>query len=160
MNKVRQKWKVFFLSLVAFSFFSASAFAGPKDHAGAQVEVWELQISGDTEGKCDLFLKRSETEKDVYFVTGKFSGKIEDTQWGAGRLDCKLTGKTRKSDFSIDWKGFANMQDGDAADMSLPVTGKAKGSLTESEGSGTWSCTHEWGMISGKWTVKKIRGSQ
>ena len=148
-----------FVFVFLFTCFNASVFAEPKqpvDTGDAEEEIWELIITGDTESRCNMVLKQSKIEKDTYFVSGKFSGKIQDLQWGPGRIRCKLKGKSGKSIFVADLSGHADMDEGDAAGIHF-VSGKLKGTLSKSQGFGTWQVEHGFGSPSGQWTAKRIR---
>lgn len=118
-------------------------------------EVWELTITGDTKARCKMFLVQSNIEKDKYFVSGNFAGKIHDDRWGAGRIRCTLKGKTGKSVFVADLRGQADMEEGEAAGVYF-ISGKAKGTLSKAQGFGTWYVEHEFGSPRGEWTAKRI----
>ncbi len=148
-----------FVFVFLFTCFSVSVFAEPKqpvDTGDAEEEIWELVVTGDTESKCNMVLKQSKIEKDTYFVSGKISGKIQDLRWGAGHITFKLKGKTGKSIFVAGLSGHADMDEGEAAGVYF-VYGKLKGTLSKSQGFGTWQVEHEFGSPSGEWTAKRIK---
>ena len=68
---------------------------------------------------------------------------------------CNLKGKTGKSVFVADLRGHADMDEGEAAGVYF-ISGKIKGTLSKSQGFGTWHVEHEFGSPSGEWTAKRI----
>ncbi|MBK5101957.1 MAG: hypothetical protein JJE15_13340 [Desulfobacteraceae bacterium] len=157
MNKLKVKLVLIFSLVLALIYFPGCAHKEPTVIENANQEIWDLRINGDTQGRCTMVLRESKTEKGFYNVYGEFSGKIEDKIWGAGILNFTLNGKTRKDVFTCDLGGLVDMMDGDAAGSSFKVMGKAKGSLSESKGSGTWSVSHTHGIPGGEWHASRIR---
>ena len=159
MYNLRRMIPMAFLFIVVMSLSPATGYGQNVQLAGsgdAQEEIWELVITGETEATCNMVLKKVENEVDTYTVTGKFKGELMDAIWGAGTLRCKLKGKTKKSVFVAQISGQAYMRDGHAAGVHS-LWAKLRGSLSRSQGFGTWSVQHEHGSPSGKWTAKKIR---
>jgi len=133
----------------------------PLTHGDAGDEIWTLVLTGDTETNCRMVLRQSKTLKDTYFVSGKFSGRIEDQTWGAGELICKLKGRTTKSVFLVKITGSAYMMDGDAQGSHHGASGQLRGVLSRSQGFGTWrlQIRNPYGTYkpSGEWTAEKIK---
>lgn len=157
MNTIKVKMVLIFSLFLALICFSGCVHKKPMVIEDANQELWDLWISGDAKGKCTMVLRQSKTKKGFYHVYAELSGKVEDKIWGAGILNCKLEGETRKDAFACDISGLVDMMDGDAAGSSFRALGKAIGSLSESKGSGTWSVTHAHGAPSGKWQAVRIR---
>ena len=148
-----------FLSFFSLTFTCASVLGEvkqPDTSVNKELEVWEFTLTGEVEAKCELTLKQSKTEKDKYFVSGEFSGKINDKQWGAGRLKCALKGKTTKSVFKVKVKGHADMEEGEAAGTWF-IWGNLRGTLSKCQGFGSFQFDHEHGSPSGKWTAERMR---
>ncbi len=153
MKKLKHKVIVVFLFVLALnSFYSC---APHKDRIDTEAEIWEFQMTGLTEGKLEMMLKQVEIEKDISSIAGKFFGRIRDHYGGMGRLRCELEGKIEKNSFLADFTGYADVEKG-----RVSVTGSMRGTVRNSEGSGTWSLKHMHGFSSGEWTIKKIRTSQ
>ena len=157
MNNIRAKIVLVVSLVLAMIYFPGCVHKEATVIEDAHQEIWDLRISGDTKGRCTMVLRQSKTKKGFYSVSAEFSGKIEDKGWGAGILNFKLEGKTRKDVFTSDIGGLVDMMDGDAAGSSFNVLGKMNGSLSESQGSGTWSVTHAHGAPGGKWEASRIR---
>ena len=116
----------------------------------AKVEVWLLELSGQTRGKLEMTLQRAETKEDIYSVKGKITGKIEDHLGGAGRASYTIKG-------SID-NGVLKARLGGSSDMdagSSFINGTIQGNLSDSKGAGTWKMTHELGPSSGTYTMER-----
>jgi hypothetical protein len=155
MSRFTQKLIVVFLFVFALSSFYSCAHKEPVDIIDTEAEIWELQITGDTEGKLKMMLTRERIEKDIYSIAGNFSGRIKDHIGGTGELQCKLRGKIEKNIFLGDFAGPADM-----GVMSVYVQGTMKGAISKSQGFGTWSLTHQAGSSAGEWAIKIIKPCQ
>lgn len=143
---------VFLFVLALNSFYSC---APHKELIDSEAEMWEFQMTGLTEGKLEMMLKEVEIEKDISSVAGKFFGRIRDHYGGMGRLKCKLEGKIEKNSFLADFTGYADVEKG-----RVFITGSMRGTVWNSEGSGTWSLKHMYGFSRGEWTIKRMKTSQ
>jgi hypothetical protein len=122
--------------------------------AKADVEVWEVQLSGQTVGRLKMNLKRHKIENDIQTFKGKLFGPIEDNRAGRGHADYKLKGKINKGVFTASLGGYSNMTAGSSS-----VSGSMKGKIAGSQGSGTWRVVHGLGTSTGKFTMKKLDAS-
>ena len=154
MKRLRHELTVLFLFVFALnSFYSCAA---RNERIDTETEIWEFQMTGQTEGKLEMMLKQVEIEKDISSIAGKFSGKIRDHYGGMGWLSCKLKGKIEKNIFLADFTGYADVTKG-----RVSVWGAMRGTVSNSQGSGTWGLKVSRGSASsGEWTIKKIRISQ
>jgi len=155
MNKLRKRINVMSLVLCALIPLSFSAHKELIVHAEDDFEIWDLKLSGMTEGKCKMFLKRTLIKKDEYKISGRFSGAIEDDQWGTGLLNCNLQGTIRKNNILVEMMCMSEFQDGDASGFAVQAPGEMEGTFSKSQGFGTYSVLHEFGSSSGKWTAVK-----
>lgn len=121
---------------------------------GAETETWELQLTGEMKGTLKMILKRAQSETEIYSIAGKFSGKIHDYEGGLGRLSCKLKGKIEKGVFVASFTGYADLA------VNVRVKGTMKGTVSKSQGFGTWSLKHSQGSRAGEWTTKRLKPSQ
>lgn len=137
------------------SFYSYAADKEPTDIIDTKAEIWELQMTGQTKGTLKMVLKPVQTEKDICSIAGEFSGRIRDHLGGIGKVRCKLKGKIEKDSFLADFTGPADMRM-----CNVVVRGTMRGTVSKSQGSGTYRLRHARGSSSGKWTIKKIRTSQ
>ncbi len=147
MNCYKRRLMVPILALFALSWFYSYV-------NGAEAEIWELQLAGDMKGKLKMTLKQTKIEEEGYAIAGEFSGRVQDYEAGRGRLKCKLKGKIEKGVFVADFTGYADLA------VNVPVHGDVKGTISESQGAGTWGLTHSQGSRTGEWTMKRIKPSQ
>lgn len=125
----------------------------PLQTAYVGAETWELQLTGDTQGKLELFLEREEIVKDTYSVRGKLSGLVQDYHGGPLELRCKLEGKIESNIILADFTGYAaHVEIG-----SVFVTGTIRGAISKSKGLGNFSMKHSMGSSVGEWTMKQIK---
>lgn len=152
MNRFKQRFMVIFMPMLLLNYFVACAHKETTETAGIQAEVWELKITGDTEGTLKMVLRRAEIKRDTYSIAGEFSGNIIDHIGGQGQCVCKFKGKIEKNILSADFYGPAMM-----AGIGVQLTGTIKGNVSDSEGLGTFSLIHSMGSSDGEWTIKKIK---
>lgn len=119
--------------------FSACAHKELTETPDTETEIWEMQIKGDTEAKYSMLLKRVRIEKDVYSITGEFSGMAHDHIGGAGMVKCGLHGKIEKNNLKVHFTGHGDMA------ISLSLSGSFWGILSEWKGSGKWWVVHQEG---------------
>ena len=122
------------------------------DPGDTEVEIWELQLTGGTQGNLNMLIKRTKIENDIYAIAGKFYGKIKDHKGGAGEVDYKFEGKIDKDIFKISFSGHSEMAEGPSY-----VSGSMNGTIFKSQGSGTYRALHSLGPSTGKYTMKKSR---
>ena len=151
----RLKHKVIVVFLFALALNSFYSCVPHKERIDSEAEMWESQMTGLTEGKLEMMLTQVEIEEDISSIAGKFFGRIRDHYGGMGRLRCELEGKIEKNSFLADFTSYADVEKG-----RVSVTGSMRGTVWNSQGSGTWSLKHMYGFSSGEWTIKKIRTSQ
>jgi hypothetical protein len=144
------------LAFVAIqSILFACASNTPTVAGKADVEAWELELTGQTVGKLKMTLKRYNIEEDSHSFTGKLTGPIKDHRGGMGNADYKLKGKIIKGVFTTRIGGYSNMTAGPST-----VSGNMKGRIIGSQGSGIWRVLHALGTSTGEFTMKKIESSQ
>ena len=136
---------------ISFSFVHKETFGA----ADIEKEIWELQIMGNAKGNCKMYVWQSKTEKGLYYMKAEFAAEIEEDSFGGGRIQCKLTGTIKNKILSGKTKGMASMNAYEEVSP-VSVSGNCKGTFTESEGSGTWDATHEYGSLKGTWKAKKM----
>ncbi len=160
MNNLRQKLilalVIFIFAITSFHTHVYSDSINAADLTGAKEEVWELQLKGEWKAKFKVVFKKASPEKDVFILSGKFAGKIDDSQWGNLDTRLKLEGKSENNSFVAVLSGHVAGTESTAASYSGLVKGKFKGTLSNSQGSGTYEIIHNWGAPGGEWTLKKI----
>lgn len=150
MNRVKQRLTVVFLIVFLPYYFLGCAHEDTTGSAGARLEIWELQLTGQTRGTVEFRLQREKIEKDRYLINGRLFGSVIDHQAGGpSDLRCKLKGKIERNEMMADLTGHLSGTEIGA----LRVAGKMLGTISESQGSGTWSITHSHGSSVGEWTA-------
>ncbi len=154
MNWLNQKPNAVLLRTCVF-FLLLFAGAGLDYASDVEVEIWELKLTGDTEGVFIMQVKRVNKEKGRTEISGKFSGSMNDLIFGRGEMLCRLKGKIENEAFEGKINGFAEVTMG-----MVSLSGTLRGTVLESSGVGSWKIIHDMGLPEGKWVIKKIFPSQ
>ncbi|MCD6298721.1 MAG: hypothetical protein J7M30_16370 [Deltaproteobacteria bacterium] len=154
MSKYRQRIIIVFLFVFTLAGSPACTYKEPIDMPDSRTEVWELQINGETEAKYRMLLKRVRVEKDVWSISGEFSGMADDHIGGRGMVKCNFHGKIDRNNLKADFTGHGDMA------VSLSLSGSLWGTLSDSKGSGEWRVSHEEGQSKGQWTMKRIKNNE
>lgn len=152
MSNLKQKHIGFFLFFFALTYFFACAHQQPIDPKDTDVEVWEIKLSGQTEGKLEMLMKRVEIGEGMYSIIGKISGTIDDHRGGFGEADFKFKGKIENKVFSVHLGGHSETAEGPSS-----IVGKMNGTVEMLQGSGHWAVSHALGSSSGKYVMVKLR---
>ena len=152
MSNLKQKHIGFFLFFFGLSFFFACAHQQPIDPKDTDVEVWELILSGQAEGKLKMLMRRVEIGEGMYSIAGKISGMIDDHRAGFGEADFKFKGKIENKVFSVNLGGRSDMAEGPSS-----IVGKMNGTVEMLKGSGHWAVSHALGSSTGKYVMAKLR---
>jgi hypothetical protein len=155
MTKLKYRFMAVISFVVIQSILFACASNTPTVAGKDAVEVWELEITGQTVGNLKMTLRRIQIERDIYSITGKIAGRIKDDQGGSGNAAYKLKGKIDKGVLTASLGGRSQMAAGPSS-----ISGRMKGAVSGSLGSGTWRIAHENGYSAGKYTMKKIDSSK
>lgn len=139
---------VVFIILLSFHGCASTPPSVTKD---AEVEFWQLELSGQTQGNLEMTLQRAETQKGVYSISGKIVGEIKDHLGGEGKGDYKIKGSVKDGVLKANLTGHSRVTEGLSA-----ITGNIQGKLFNMEGSGTWNMNHALGSSSGSYTIKKM----
>ncbi len=144
----------FLIVFVPFSIFTCS----PKKsidineaEAEAGAEIWELQVTGESEGNLKMLLWRIKIENDIYSITGKISGKIKDHRSGTGTVDYKLEGRIERGNLKANLRGIAKMGAGH-----VPSTSRISGKIFNSKGWGQYTSAAALGSSHGYYIMRKI----
>ena len=152
MTRLNSRLNTLFLLVFSMSYLFSCAHGDQIDPGDPEVEIWELQLTGQTQGTLSMLIKRTKVENDIYVIAGKFYGKIDDHIGGKGETDYKLEGRIEGDFFKASFTGHSEMAEGPSY-----VSGSMKGTISKSQGSGTWRALHSLGPSSGKYTMKKSR---
>lgn len=152
MTRLNSRFNTLFLLVFSMSYLFSCAHGDQIDPGDAEVEIWELQLTGQTQGTLSMLIKRTKVENDIYVIAGKFYGKIDDHIGGKGEADYKLEGRIEGDFFKASFSGHSEMAEGPS-----DVNGSMNGTIFLSHGSGTWSALHSLGPSTGKYTMKKSK---
>ena len=108
MNRFNQQLMVMLLVVLVLSSLYSCVHQEPADVSNNETVILEIQITGQTTGKLKMMLSREEIQKDIYSVTGRFSGRIIDHVGGPGQLECKFEGKIEKNSIFGSFTGYAS----------------------------------------------------
>lgn len=154
MIRIIQKIAVVGLAMAALISFHSCAHTDSSGMRGPQMEVWDMQITGDTVAQYKMLLNRNEIERDVYSIDGEFSGMARDHKGGSGMVECTYHGKITRNNLKADFIGTGNMI------TLVHLSGSFWGILSDTEGKGKYSLSHELGSSNGEWSLKRIKTTQ
>ena len=152
MTRLNSRFKLGLLLVFSLSYLFSCAHGEQIDPGDPEVEIWELQLTGGTQGNLNMLIKRTKIENDIYAIAGKFYGKIEDHKGGAGEADYKFEGRIEGDFFKASFSGHSEMAEGPSY-----VSGSMNGTIIKSQGSGTYRALHSLGPSTGKYTMKRSR---
>ena len=152
MTRFNSRFNALLLLVFSMSYLFSCAHGDQIDPGDPEVEIWELQLTGQTQGTLSMLIKRTKIQNDIYVIAGKFFGKIHDHIGGKGEADYTLEGKIEGDFFKASFAGHSEMAEGPSH-----VSGSINGTISESQGSGTWRALHALGPSTGKYTMKKSR---
>ena len=142
--------------IFAMNFLFACRSNIPTDDVNHRSEIWEVELSGNADGKLTMNLALAQTGKDIYSLSGNISGLFNDHLWGSGDAEWELTGEIINKSIEISFSGSSDMAEGPSQ-----VTGKAKGTISKFKGSGTWDIfIHARGKRAGTFAMKKKESTQ
>jgi len=152
ITRLNSRFIVALLLVFSLSYLFSCAHGEQFDPGDTEVEIWELQLTGGTQGSLNMLIKRTKIENDIYAIAGKFYGKIEDHKGGAGEADYKFEGRIEGDFFKASFSGHSEMAEGPSY-----VSGSMNGTIFKSQGSGTYRALHSLGPSTGKYTMKRSR---
>lgn len=116
--------------------------------------LWVGEMTGMGEGEMKLNSWEVTGEGDVQEVNSQVLVKITSTAggYGGGTLTGRLTGRIKDGLLEATFVGFARVSDGNAS-----VHGRFIGTVSETQGFGTWDMTAsgEGGRFTGEWSVQR-----
>ena len=154
MTKSKYRFIAVLTFVAILSILVACASNTPTVAGNADVEAWELELTGQTVGTLKMTLKRHNDELDIHSFKGKLSGPIKDHRGGRGDVNYKLKGKIDKGIFTASIGGYSQMTAGPSS-----VSGSMTGKIVGTQGFGTWRVMHALGFSTGKYSMKKIESS-
>lgn len=155
MARINRRRSELITVMFVLSVCFACAHSDEINKMNADVEVWDLQLRGQTQGKLQMLLKRTEIDTGKFSIVGKISGAITDHKAGSGEASFTVKGKIVNDVLMLSLMGFSEMTQG-----SSNLNGSMKGVLSESEGSGSWRVMNALGTSAGEFSMKKRSFSQ
>lgn len=153
MIKMKETLIVCFCIIVSLNALGCANMA-PSVAKDAETEIWQLEFSGQTRGNLELTLHRVETQMGVYSVSGTLVGEVEDHLGGSGEADFALKGIIKDGVLKSSLNGSAAVAEGLSS-----TDGTLQGTISDLEGSGTWTIMHTLGSSSGNYTMKRANNS-
>jgi hypothetical protein len=151
MIGILQKIAVVGLAMAVLISFYSCAHTDSSGIEGPQTEVWDMRLTGDTVAQYKMLLNRTEIEREVYSIDGKFSGMAHDHIGGGGMVECTYQGKITGNNLKADFIGTGNMI------TLVHLTGSFRGTLSGTEGKGKYHLSHGQGSSKGEWSLKRIK---
>lgn len=155
MKRFRQRAFLKPLYLFSLACLLSTTSAQPVAATHTNTETWEMLITGDTEGKLKMVLARMQTDQDIYSITGKFSGDVNDYMGGFGQCNFEFSGKITSGNITAEFEGFCITSEWD-----VTPKGYFKGTISSIKGSGTWKMEHDMGFSEGNWNMKRAVASE
>jgi hypothetical protein len=152
MLNLKHKHIGLLLFFFVISYFFACAHQKPVDPTDKDLEVWQLKLSGQTEGELEMLMKLVEVGGGMYSIIGKISGAINDHRGGSGEANFKFKGKIENNVFSAHLSGHSEMREGPSI-----IVGEMRGTFEILQGAGNWTVSHALGISTGKYVMVKLR---
>ncbi|MGD8667296.1 MAG: hypothetical protein PVG59_19340 [Desulfobacterales bacterium] len=135
-----------------WAFFQACRSDSLSNNRDSDTEIWEIELSGNTEGKLQMRLEKKKIGTAKYSISGRLYGTINDYRWGIGEADYKLSGTIENQSIKASFSGLSDMAEGPSGS-----NGNFSGTLSDSQGSGIWKIIiHARGRSDGTFIMKKI----
>ncbi|MGZ3593099.1 MAG: hypothetical protein ACXWL9_05050, partial [Syntrophales bacterium] len=121
--------------------------------SGTQTEVWEMVLTGGTVAQYKMLVNRKEIGKDVYGIEGEFSGYATEHKMYRGMVKCNFHGKITGNDLKGDFSGTGRFA------IDVHIVGSFWGTVSDTEGKGKYTLTHDDGGSEGEFTLKRIKNT-
>jgi hypothetical protein len=154
MNRSKEKTVITF-SILAFLLLLGCA--STQIEPGTVAEMWEGKVTGMIDGDIKFSIARIAEENNVFSLKGNMVMKAQEIAggYGEGRISCSIKGKIKNGVMNARLFGRAKVSEGTA-----DVSGDLVGTISRTQGFGTWTLSHVEGVHSGKWTAEKRSTSQ
>ena len=126
--------------------------------SGPGVQIWKMNIiyeNGMVLKDQTLLLKPSETEKDVFHVTGTMDTVGEYDAQGKSRIVSEWKGEVRNGIMRCEGT-WVSTPIGKADEDSMTGTFTMKGTFSKRRASGTTLSSGDAGLYQAKWTAERI----
>ena len=110
----------------------------------------EMVLTGGTVAQYKMLVNRKEIGRDVYWIEGEFSGYAKEHKMYAGMVKCGFHGKITGNDLKGDFSGTGRFT------IAVHIVGSFWGTVSDTEGKGKYTVTHDDGGSEGEFTLKKI----
>ncbi len=147
-----------FFAFALGSIYGCAEQPKPITFAGPGVQIWKMNIiyeNGIVLKDGTLLLKPSETEKDVFHVTGTMDTVAESDAQGKTRIVSEWKGEVRNGMLLCEGSWVSNYI-GNAGQESGTGTFTMKGTISKRRASGTIHTGGSFGHEQAKWTAEKI----
>jgi len=116
-------------------------------------EKWIGKISGMAKGNFELFIKQTQGQGNLYYVSGPFVMNLGTTAGGYGgaTVTGSIKGKIKNEIMKTNIFGNAQVED-----SFYQISGEMIGTISKTLAFGTWTIRHIEGLHSGKWTAEKL----
>lgn len=119
--------------------------------SNAPTQIWAGEVTGMAYGKLVLNAWEVEGTENEFTVKSRVKVKLKNTGgFGSGDLMGTIKGKIKDGLLQAKFSGTAYVSDG-----SSQVFGNVIGTLSGTQGFGTYNLTSRVGQYKGKWTIEK-----
>jgi hypothetical protein len=114
-------------------------------------QIWTGEMTGMFVGTMKLKVWQDENKKGEMIIQSKVKVKLESTRGhGSGYAQGTINGKIKDGLLKAMFNGTAHVAQG-----SRPFRGKMIGTLSDSQGLGTYDLNTSVGQYTGEWTMEK-----
>jgi hypothetical protein len=135
MKKATIALELFVMFMVSSSLFFLFGCTSAPELKGTEGELWAGKLTGMIDADLKMYFSRFEEKGDLYVVRGSFNGEIGRVAggYGSGTMRGTLSGEVKKGNIDVRIRGTATVNEGSAS-----ITGKMKGTLSDTQAAGTW----------------------
>jgi hypothetical protein len=156
MKKATIVLELFVLFMVSSSLFFFFSCTSTPELKGTEGELWAGKLAGMIDADLKMYFSRFDEKEDRYEVNGSFKGEIGRVAggYGSGTMRGTLSGEVKEGNVVVRIRGTATVNEGSAS-----ITGKMKGTLSDTQAAGTWDIDARSGEgshhFSGQWHADK-----
>ncbi len=141
---------LFLTCFLTVLFYTSTAICGTLSKT-APAQIWNGEMTGTIKGRMTINAWPDKINDDEMIFESKVKMKLKATNgYGSGYAKGIITGRIKDGLFNGQFKGMAHVSEGSAV-----LKGKMVGSLSGSQGLGTYKFTARGGYYSGEWTLEK-----
>ena len=151
--KIIQKILVVGLAMALITSCYSCAHKDSSVTSGTPMEVWEMVLMGGTVAQYKMLVYRNKIGREAYSIQGEFSGHAVEHKMYRGLVNCNFHGKITGNDLKGDFTGTGHFA------MDVHIVGSFWGTISDTEGKGKYTLTHDDGGSEGDFTLKRVKNT-